>query len=169
MSSFNGAVHRSARKGRRPPRWSAGPQSLQRSRAPECTERRWGCPRRMMERRCFNGAVHRSARKGATSTRSRAGTTSGFNGAVHRSARKVGMGHKHIIPLIVASTEPCTGVHGKATAWSRRASWCAARFNGAVHRSARKATQRRSLMSAPEGLQRSRAPECTESVKEMLA
>ena len=109
----------------------------------------------------FNGAVHRSARKGPAGgasgprsdrlQRSRAPecTESGilrtgkiaasqcFNGAVHRSARK--------------AKRFSLNYHRPH------------RFNGAVHRSARKGGAVRRMIPVVESLQRSRAPECTES------
>ena len=110
-----------------------------------------------------------------------------FNGAVHRSARKGNVSDEMGERMGAASTEPCTGVHGKCLDASTGAAvW--KRFNGAVHRSARKGTlliRRRRANdfastepctgvhgkqnarapasgSGPQ-LQRSRAPECTES------
>ena len=61
--SFNGAVHRSARKVWRPHHGRSEKVVLQRSRAPECTESRavWVSP--VPINASFNGAVHRSARK----------------------------------------------------------------------------------------------------------
>ena len=154
-------MHRSARKATRrlgtcPP----GPR-LQRSRAPECTER----PLSRIPLSDIGELLQRSRAPECTESctlgyyaliRGRS-----FNGAVHRSARKAGS------PLAArppprASTEPCTGVHGKQCEGLVERLGLG-RFNGAVHRSARKdnVTYSRSIVIAP--LQRSRAPECTES------
>ena len=86
---------------------------LQRSRAPECTESRDGSQTHHTTDRRFNGAVHRSARKGdrleqagelvrGPLQRSRAPecTESNSTPQSHERPRR-------------ASTEPCTGVHGK--------------------------------------------------------
>ena len=88
--SFNGAVHRSARKAGFPKLARGRDWLLQRSRAPECTE------------------------------------------SMAQSDKEEN--------LLEASTEPCTGVHGKRLAHLLCPRWQGHRFNGAVHRSARKAT-----------------------------
>ena len=112
-ASFNGAVHRSARKAA-----SAAPKPCQGSGASTepCTGvhgKPSGGLRPTAARSRFNGAVHRSARKGARDSRDDAANSSGFNGAVHRSARKERVIRHRIIGCQAASTEPCTGVHGK--------------------------------------------------------
>ena len=110
--SFNGAVHRSARKEKTESKMGTLFGPLQRSRAPECTESGGG--REESGRDIgFNGAVHRSARKvpSRVNTRPRPPGPC-FNGAVHRSARKATSTGNYKV-YTEASTEPCTGVHGK--------------------------------------------------------
>ena len=134
---FNGAVHRSARKGTDAMKSARKNPSF--NGAVHRSARKAACPARRAEATepGFNGAVHRSARKAGTS-RPGSGRKLGFNGAVHRSARK-GQHRGGQAPDLPASTEPCTGVHGKNSSSLRPAPW------------------------AP--LQRSRAPECTESLQ----
>ena len=137
-SGFNGAVHRSARKGdfgamgQAPRDASTEPctgvhgkqldpsilsgvsaAQLQRSRAPECTER--------------SATTASLSRSRSSLQRSRAPEcTESPSGRPGRRSRPR------------ASTEPCTGVHGKYASKAELAD-LERRFNGAVHRSARKA------------------------------
>ena len=158
--------------------------TLQRSRAPECTESGRSRGRGRATQSGFNGAVHRSARKG-----SRWGGRRSTRATLQRSRAPECTDSKisdhHPRPITKASTEPCTGVHGKRGHFLRswRGDWC---FNGAVHRSARKAPPTLPAVSVGQAstepctgvhgkgvlarltggvkaeLQRSRAPECTE-------
>ena len=113
MRCFNGAVHRSARKDHQSGTDLAFRLTeLQRSRAPECTES-------VLAR--LTGGVK------AELQRSRAPE------CTERSLYRLSGEHQS-----QASTEPCTGVHGKRGVQGSQLSGNSG-FNGAVHRSARKA------------------------------
>ncbi len=137
---FNGAVHRSARRDSKDSESLRSITSLQRGRAPECTERSSTRKRFATSEAASTGpctGVHGEGQEMGGQVRCDPASTGPCTG-VHGE----NLWREQTCLCDHASTGPCTGVHGEqGKALSMIA--CCVSFNGAVHRSARRAERKR--------------------------